>query len=955
MERYIQTLAILMAVVTIFGCASRKKNTAATRMYHSITARYNTFYNGNVAYGEGKKSQINGHKDNYLETLPLLINSNEMTKGMGNNSYDRAIEKAQKAIKNHSIKKKPKREQGKKLSEKKKLFYQQKEFNPFLWRAWLLMADSYFNKGEFTEAAGTYIYISRLYENNPGIVAQARIGLSKCYTQLDWLYESEELLQRIKRDSLPQSLESEYAHAKAALMLKQSRYAEAIPHIETALNRKEASTLDKARELYLLGQLYKKAGNDKAAFKSFDKVIAKNPPYELEFNARIRQTESLTNEKKKSILRKLNKMARDSKNKSYLSQIYYAIGNIHLNDKDTVTATKTYEKGILEGAANGYGTGMLHLSLAKIYWEKEKFSNSKKNYDKAALMLGAETPERETIEFRSKVLQDVVTHTDVVEKQSELLHWSTLTPEELNPIIDELIKEAKEKEKQEKKAEKKKKNSTEGNTLAKASAAAEAAVAQPGDEKKWYFYNRAMVAQGINAFSKAWDKRELKDYWRLSNGVTLSSDSDTIATESDELPGDTIAFEGAGTDSIPGDSTNVAGGKIKKTALFGKKGQKNGEAASPTTREYYTNQIPVTDEEKQQAHNALCNALFDAGVAFKDKAGEKNLAIKYLEKVVTDYPEFEKMAEAYYHLFLACSRWDESEKAELYRDKLIAEYPDNELTTRIQQPDFFETAAARRHNEDSIYVKAYAHYRNKEYEAVEQENATAAERYPTGSHRARFLFIDAMAKLYGDKQQEAVEVIEKLVKEFPADSISRIAQEIGTGIREGRLLHSGISLSIWDRKSDGTITTGGDSVPAFSTNRNEPYCFILAYPKDSVDEKRLLFEVARHNFSRYMVRNFTMEFRELSFIALLQVSEFLNFDEAFVYRKRLYENGEAAKAIEGINTYIISKSNLELLLQYYSFADYGKFYEEHLLDIPDIDGRTIDEPDYNDEESDDKN
>ena len=113
-------------------------------------------------------------------------------------------------------------------------------------------------------------------------------------------------------------------------------------------------------------------------------------------------------------------------------------------------------------------------------------------------MLGAETPERETIEFRSKVLQDVVTHTDVVEKQSELLHWSTLTPEELNPIIDELIKEAKEKEKQEKKAEKKKKNSTEGNALAKASAAAEAAVAQPGDEKKWYFYNRAMVAQGIN-------------------------------------------------------------------------------------------------------------------------------------------------------------------------------------------------------------------------------------------------------------------------------------------------------------------------------------------------------------------------------------------------------------------------------------------------------------------------
>ena len=943
-----------MAVVALFGCASRKKNTAATRMYHAFTARYNTFYNGDVAYNEGKNSQINGHKDNYLETLPLLINSNEMTKGMGNNSYDRAIEKSQKAIKNHTIKKRPKKPQGKRLSEKQKLFYQQKEFNPFLWRAWLLLADSYFNKGEFTEAAGTYIYITRLYETNPKVVARARIGLSKCYTQLDWLYESEELLQRIKRDSLPESLEKEYAHASAALLLKQSRYAEAIPQIEISLNREEATTLDKARELYLLGQLYKKMGNDKAAFNSFSKVIAKNPPYELEFNARIRQTESLTDGKKKSILRKLNKMARDSKNKNYLSQIYYAIGNIHLNDKDTTTAIKTYEKGILEGAANGYGTGMLHLSLAKIYWEKEKFSKSKTNYDKAGLMLGEETPERESIEFRSKVLKDVTTHTDIVEKQSELLYWSTLTPEELNPIIDELIKEAKEKEKQEKKAEKKKKSAATNDALSKANTAANMATAKPGDEKKWYFYNPTMVAQGINAFSKAWDKRELQDYWRLSNGVTLSNANDTIATEPEEIPIDSIATDSIGRDSIAG-NIDTDGKKIKKPVI-GKKGGKDGDATSPTSREYYINQIPVTDEEMQKAHNALCNALFDAGVAFKDKAGEKNLTIKYLEKVITDYPEFEKMAEAYYHLYLACSRWDEDEKAEYYRSKLLTDYPDNELTARIQQPDFFETAAARKHNEDSIYVKAYAHYNNKEYEAVEQENALAAERYPTGSHRARFLFIDAMSKLYSEKQKEALEAIEKLVKEFSSDSISRIAQEIGTGIKEGRLLHSGISLSIWDRKGDGTITDS-DSVPAFSTNRNEPYCFILAYPKDSVDDKRLLFEVARHNFSRYMVRNFSMEFRELSYITLLQVGEFLSFDEAFVYRKRLYENGETAKAIEGINTYIISKSNLELLLQYYSFADYGRFYEEHLLNIPepDIDGRTLDEPDYNDKESDNNN
>lgn len=95
-------------------------------MYHSFFAKYNTFYNGNVSFKESKKMQLNGHKDNYLELLPLMINSSETTNKIGTSGLDRAIEKSQKAIKNHSIKRKPKKPAGKKLSEKKKRFYAQR-------------------------------------------------------------------------------------------------------------------------------------------------------------------------------------------------------------------------------------------------------------------------------------------------------------------------------------------------------------------------------------------------------------------------------------------------------------------------------------------------------------------------------------------------------------------------------------------------------------------------------------------------------------------------------------------------------------------------------------------------------------------------------------------------------------------------------------------------------------
>ena len=936
MTKKIIHIISLLVIVSITACSGRKNN-AATRAYHAFTARYNTYYNGDLAYQQGLKEQSSGHKDNYLEQLPLLIIINKNTKKIGGSTYDRAIEKAQKAIKNHSIKRKPKRPTGKKLSEKQKKFYSQKEFNPFLWRVWFLMANSQFQKGEFTEAASTYIYISKLYENNPDIVARARIGLAQCYTEMDWFYEAEDILTRAQRDSIPQSLEKNFALAKGNLLLKQKRSGEAIEYVKTGMERKGTTNMDKAREQYLLGQLYAENGNMKDAYKSFGKTISKSPPYELEFNARIRQTETATDENHKKILRKLKIMAKSPKNKEYLSQIHYAIGNIYMSQNDTAEAIKRYETGVAEGASSGYGTAMLHLSLAKIYWEKQKFSKAQENYSKALPLIEEEHEEYDIVKFRNDVLGDIVQYTDIVEKQDELLYWATLQPEQLNPIIDELIKEEKRKEELRKKEEKKLRRESEGE-IVEDDMSMNLTIPDNNEKAQWYFYNKQLVSQGLRTFKQKWGERELKDYWRFSNEISSLMSSSDIPEDTTDIYADE---EEGGFES--GDSIVVEEvlEEIDEQLV-----------TDPTTREFYTQQIPDTDEKKEAAKEALRNALFETGVRFKDNVGDKNLTISYLERIVNEHPEFERMAETYYQLFIAGSRWNEPEKAEHYKNLLIADFPDSTFTKAILQPDFFDNAATRTHKEDSMYVKAYRHYLQKEYDKVEYENMTAGTKYPQGKHRARFMFIDAMAKLYGGKQEEALEALGELVSKFSNDSVSTIAANISTGIREGRLLRSGISTSIWDKKADGTIKSNKDSVPSFSNNRNEPYYFVLAFPNDSVDEKRLLFEIARYNFSRYMVRNFDMSFERFAEVTLFEIKEFMNFDEAFLYRKRLYENGGMATLLEGINSMIISKTNLDLLLEYYSFGDYQEFYDKNLLVIPevDIDGYTLDEPEYEDEE-----
>ena len=940
-------ILLVVAALIVCGCSSRKNNTATTRLYHAFSARYNTYYNGKLAYDQALKAQAQGHRDNYLEQLPLLVISNKETAKQGGDKYDRAVEKAQKAIKNHSIKRKPKKPAGKKLTPKQRRFYAQKEFNPFIWRAWFLMANSQMQKGEFTEAASTYVYISRLYENDRDIVAQARIRLANCYSELDWLYEAEELLQRVQRDTVPESLKEEFAQAKGNLLLKQGRLKEAIPHVKSGMGRGGATSLDKAREYYLLGQLYAAAGDNKSAYESFGKTISKSPPYELEFNARIRQTETATTEDHKKILRKLKRMARSPKNEEYLSQIYYAIGNIHMSHKDTAEAVKAYETGVAEGTTEGYGTGMLHLSLAKIFWEQEKFSKANENYSKAVSMINEETEGYDEVKFRSEVLGDLVQYTDVVEKQSELLYWATLTPEQLNPIIDERIKEAKRLEELRKKEEKKMERESGGSELDNAGSMADMTLPDQTEKQQWYFYNKKIVAQGVHSFKQQWGDRILKDYWRFSNEISsLPANNDTVPADSAMLD------EGL----MEVDSTLIAAGDTASLDLV-EHMLEDSLSTDPTTREFYTQQIPVTDEQKESAHKALCDALFESGVRFKDKVNDKGLTIKYLERVAENYSEYERLAETYFNLFVACSRWNEPEKAAHYKSLLIEQFPDSTMTKSIQQPDFFESIAVRRHKEDSLYVKAYSHYLSREYDMVESENSYAAEKYPDGSHRARFMFIDAMSKLYGGKQDEALKALGELIAYFPGDSISKVAGEISTGIKEGRLLQSGISTSIWDRKADGTIRGARDSVPPFVAERNEPYYFVLAFPNDSLDEKRLLFEMARYNFSRYMVRNFDMVFEKQAEVTLLEVKEFLNFDEAYVYRKRLYSNAETARLLEGLHAFVISKTNLDLLLQYYTFDDYTEFYEDNFMGIPEIeiDGYTIDEPDMREKEDDKSN
>lgn len=129
-KKYIYFL-IVTAVMALMGC-STQKNTSATRWWHSFNARYNTYYNATLAYIDASLEKENGNADNFTEQIPLYTVANKNSRELGKAGYDRAIEKCEKAIQLHSIKRRPEWKGNRRKTARDVEWLSRREYNPFL-------------------------------------------------------------------------------------------------------------------------------------------------------------------------------------------------------------------------------------------------------------------------------------------------------------------------------------------------------------------------------------------------------------------------------------------------------------------------------------------------------------------------------------------------------------------------------------------------------------------------------------------------------------------------------------------------------------------------------------------------------------------------------------------------------------------------------------------------------
>lgn len=909
---------MLLAALSLCGLSSclGKKNTAARRQYTAFITRYNIYYNGDLHYKETLDEMERSYEDDYSRLVfmhPVEAKSDPLAP-QPSGSFNRSIEKAQKAIQVRSIKQRPQRKGGKNSPEYK-AWLKRDEYNPFLHNAWMMMGRSQYYNGDFLGAASTFFYISRHFTWLPKTVTEAKLWQAQSYVSLGWLFEAEMIITRIKQAELTdKTLRGLYNRVYADYEIKASDFEKAEPYLREAI--KASSGPQKTRLNFLLGQVYTRLGQKKAAYEAFKKAgSASSAPYRTKFNARIKQSEVFEGSDISSEVKALKRMTRYDRNKEYLDQIYYAIGNLYLSRRDTNKAIENYVLAAEKSTRNGIDKAVSQVTLGGLYFERHQYEKAQPCYAEAIPQLPETFPDYKLLKRRSDVLDELALYSQNVTLQDSLLRLSRMTPEQqlevVNKIIEELVKKEKEEAENARREEYLASQAAQGDRFNNGNAAQAPNSFNINTDNSWYFYNTATRNSGKTEFQRRWGSRKLEDDWRRRNKATFNVNDFDADSDRDDALADSIA-DGGGS---PDDDN-----------------KKDASADDPHFPEYYLSQIPKTDEERQTCNDIIQEGLYNMGVILKDKLEDFPASMSEFDRLLKDYPDNVYRLDVYYNIYLMYMREGKTAEAERYRRLIIDDFPESKYGTAMRDPQYIENLKTMDARQQLLYEQTYDDYLNNRNDRVHSAYAEMSEKYPLSKIMPKFMFLHALAYVTENRPEEFNAVLRDMLERYPDTDITPIAAAWLKGMAQGRKLHAGSGGNLrgmfWDIRlnENPNDSTSLDPV-VFDLDPNTKQLLVFVYDTAEVPGNALIYEIARHNFKSFVVKDFDIEQMNFGRLGMVIVRGFDSLDELNHYRRVMAASDEF-KLPKGVRPIPMGVGNFEKLInEGRSFDDYFKYLE----------------------------
>ncbi len=889
---------IFVILLIITGC-STQKNTGATRGFHQMCTKYNVGFNAQNSYVEGQKAIDKGAKDDFTQLIEMYPISYKENQTVASSQMDRAIEKCRKAIKKHSITKKPERNKKKWKELKYQYFYNQEEFVHGVKEAWILLGKSELHKGDFLGAASTFGYIQRHYPSDLEIVCEARIWQARAYGEMDWVYEAWQVFDQIKENDVVKRLNQDYAEVKAFLLMKENNYKEAIPYLQLAA-KKENNKYLSSRFNYLLGQLYLEQNQRDKATDCFKLAVRQSQTYPMEFNARLMMLQCNDEAWEKNV-KKLKRMAKNYNNKDYKDQIYTVVGNIYLSHKDTTEAIEAYKLAIEESTRGGVEKAAVLVTLGDLYYSQKEYIDAHPCYQEASGILKAEHPDYKRVSKLGEALGELAVNYNTVELQDSLQHLATLSEEEqlkiVEKIIDEVIAEEEEAARLAKEAETK---GFEESTRPSMS------VPTLGGVKDWYFYNDQLKTQGAQQFKQKWGKRVLEDNWRRANKVSTVPAMEDESDLSDESDGSDMSDESDQSDlGVP----------------------------AHHKPEYYLSQIPKDSAAIAASNVAIADALYAMAGIYDEKLNDYLMSLETYKEFQRRFAKDARELEGYYSSYRVCGKLEDKEGQEAYRQKIVTEYPESKYAAVLSQPDYLERTKEMLAMQDSLYADTYAAYSKGEFNRVFANYDNMAKNYSMSSLMPKFAFLNALSIGKTQAEEPFYQALTELVEKYPQSDVTPMCKDILALMSQGREAQQGTTHgSILEKREELAQEDMVDEElknATFSADKKTPHYLLLIPRNENVNLNSLLYDLAAFNFTKFMVKDYDLAKRSVGGVTYIAVGT-ESFEETEWYERTMLAEPtlQGRITLDQVERIIISDENLKLIEQGKTWEEYKEWNKE---------------------------
>ena len=588
-----------------FLSCSTQKNKALNKGYHSVVSSYNVLFNGEMSIDEGFLQTQESFVDNFWEILPvekINISKDIITvDGIENDNFLKAEEKAAKTIQKHSMQ------------------INNVEYNSKITQAYLLLGRARYFDQRFIPALDAF---NQVYKRN--LVNEewnfSVIWKAKCNIRLEQEELAIELLKTLlKKEKLSSKIKTEANAGIAMAYLQLEKNDSAIKPLKTAsLNEKNKH--NKARYLYILGQLYEKNNKIDSAYAVFKKIVdfKRSIPRNVFINAKLK---TLLYDPVNGSETEFNKIIKNIENKPFLDKIYYAYSKT-LFFKDSINKAILFlNKAIKENGSDKELLARGFEKLSKVYFKKSDYLMAGKYLDSTLNNLDKNLKKHWELKKQKNGLDLVVKLEENISLYDSLIKLSGYNNSKLNDILNQIkTKNAFLKQKP-----------VENKPV-------DVLRNRNNNRSNFYFYDLKLVELGKKSFESIWGQRTRESYWRNISSKPISKTEKTEKIELSETSLEEIEIDNSGL--------------LKR--------------------------IPRNKNQKDSINRLKNRSYLKLAEIYLEKYNNYTLTENRLTYLLNSNPSKEVLSEANYLLYKSYKKQNKKE-AENIRFKIIEKFPNTKF------------------------------------------------------------------------------------------------------------------------------------------------------------------------------------------------------------------------------------------------------------------------------------